>query len=329
VRHVRLTLETPRTENKKYQRQDSVMLLCMSFSNLRAIELGSHHVCASLMVGLTQLPYLARLSMQLLDGCSADVIPLINDMHNLKELAIDCDTDDLDIWPLDRPIVHPSILNLTLQGPDDASALMKYLACCRVHPSCQIFLKLREPCSDLSNMAPFIAAHTFCKVQLDLYDDDDENLGTICDSLSRIPHVVFLDPMTMTNIFVDQLSLPTVIELEIDDIFDPDIYWDFFDGIFQQRVRLVTAKSPSTIRIYSNTITVAWAMAGRNDDDDKAAFVGRLLRYALLFYKHGVYVVDHHWRDIRDVLRAPIQPCACGLHEAVSDGFTLRSQSGS
>jgi hypothetical protein len=303
------------------------MVLFMSLSHLRTVELGSHPVYASLMVGLTQLPYLARLTMQLLDGCSADVIPLINDMHSLKELAIDCHTDDLDIWPLDRPIIHPSILRLTLKGPYGASALMQYLACCRVHPSCQIFLKFRELRSDLSNMAHFIAAHTFCKVQLDLYENDDENLGAICDSLSRIPHVVFMEPHSMTNIF--QLSLPMVIELDVGDLYNPDVYWDFFDGIVQQRVRSVTAGSPSTIRICSNTITAAWTMAHRDKGDNKAAFVGRLLRYALLLYKHGIYVVDQHWRDIRDILRAPIQPCACGLHEAVSDEFTLRSQSDS
>jgi hypothetical protein len=115
------------------------------------------------MVGLTQLPHLARLSMQLLDGCSADVIPLINDMHSLKELAIDCHTDDQDIWPLDRPIIHPSILRLTLKGPYGASGLMQYLACCRVHPSCQIFLKFRELRSDLSNMSNWIYMKTMTR----------------------------------------------------------------------------------------------------------------------------------------------------------------------
>jgi hypothetical protein len=325
VRHVRLQLHKP-PSCKELQRQENITAMSMSLSRLRSFDLGLHFINISLMVGLTQLLSLTRLSMQLHKHCPADITPLINHMNNLKELVIDCGYGEPELWPVDRPIIRPSILKLTLVGPTDAPAFMKYLACCRVHSSCQVTLKL--PCQILDDtilsIVPFLAAHALCKIQLDLDLELNEYLGAIGDVLASIPHVVFMDAYSLWGLFVDQSSLPLIVEISLDlSAAEAEIVWELFDSILVLRERSVG--SPSTIRIRSRVCPVRWTMAGR-ESDDEAAFIGRMLRYALLFYRHGVYVVDQDWKDVRDILRAPVQPCSCGLHEIALDRFTVQTR---
>jgi hypothetical protein len=334
VHHICLELVSPQVleKDQDLDRQENVTTLCMSLSCLKSLKLGYHPPRASLMMGLLQhssesLTYLRMM----LRPCSAEVLPFINQMKNLKELFVEAKASEGDVFPLDRPVIQPSIIRLSFFVlAYNGTATLQYLARCRVHPSCQVSLGIGPQLQEFSDyLSQFLLAHTFCKLVFNLQEQEHEKFPALGAAMSHLPHVVLKDytPMNHINdIFTSPFALPkrldieiTGFELELELEDEATIIYEFFDRLLDHLggdnaplgqssiVRLVKSINESGGPPILWTVTKATC-------DRTVIFIGRMLGYALQLYSYDLYVVDQEWRDVRGVSRAPGPPCSCGLH---------------
>jgi hypothetical protein len=305
------------TRDQDAQRQESITVLLLSLTRFRALEMGVQPPRLGLMISLAHHSSLTYLNIVLMES-SVDVLPAINDIVTLEELVIEVDTHATLTYPLDRPLIRPSILTFTLLAMPRTSNLLEYLGRCRVHPSCHVCLELNSHLSkDLAEgIVPFIAAHQFCKLRLALDGQEDDHLRVVGMAMARLPHVVLdgSEGPLLNNYYVSDFTLPTILELKPNWYYSSaEVLWDFLIELDTWATRSNTRSS--IIRINANRISPSplWT-PDAEDDDEKATFKEEVQDHAWALYEHGIYVVNQDWEDVQGVLRAPRQPCACGLH---------------
>jgi hypothetical protein len=300
-------------------RLDSICALCTSLPFLYNLDLAFAPPRFGLMFSITQQSHLASLNMTLQD-CSVNVLPLINELPSLTTLELQLETNNPDVYPLHTPIIRPSILHFTfvfMQSYKKITALMQYLSHCRVHPSAQVYLQLCSLCcKDVSEgVVPFVGAHNFCKLDIAVHgEEEDDRIEDMGDVVAQIPHVAVIDLNLLNSLLVINFALPSILELECDSS-DLAPVWQFFDRLLGHLTGDNSRhKKTSTIRMHRGFFPPLLWLVHDPVDEDEVLFIGRLLRYGLLLYNHGIYVVDQEWTDTRAVLRAPPVRCACGLH---------------
>jgi hypothetical protein len=328
VHHICLELVSPQVleKDQDLDRQENVTTLCMSLSCLKSLKLGYHPPRASLMMGLLQhssesLTYLRMM----LRPCSAEVLPFINQMKNLKELFVEAKASEGDVFPLDRPVIQPSIIRLSFFVlAYNGTATLQYLARCRVHPSCQVSLGIGPQLQEFSDyLSQFLLAHTFCKLGFNLQQQEHEKFPALGAAMGHLPHVVLKDytPMNHINdIFASPFALPKRLDVGIAGFEnEATIICEFFDRLLDHlRGSHAPLGQSSIIRLVESrhescAPPILWTVT-KETRDVNAMFVGRMLGYALQLYNYDLYVVDQEWKDVRGVSRAPGPPCSCGLH---------------
>jgi hypothetical protein len=300
-------------------RLDSICALCTSLPFLYNLDLGFAPPRFGLMFSITQQSHLTSLNMTLQD-CSVNVLPLINELPSLTRLELEFETNNPDVFPLHTPIIRSSILHFSLvfrQVFKKITALMQYLAHCRIHPSAQVYLLLLSSCcKDISvGIVPFFGAHSFCKLEIAVHGEKEDNrIEDVGDVVAQIPHVAVIDPNLVNGLLIINFALPSILELECGSS-DLAPVWQFFDRLLGHLTGDNSChKKTSTIRMHRRFFPSLLWLVHDPVDEDEVLFIGRSLRYGLLLYNHGIYVVDQEWKDTRAVLRAPPVRCACGLH---------------
>jgi hypothetical protein len=123
-----------------------------------------------------------------------------------------------------------------------------------------------------------------------------------------------LEEPTPTDVDMSEATHPMLIQTSSNPLTTPiDGHPDSQSSITDESIR-EKREYPMLIRFVAgkddkdqDVMPLRWLMEG--DFVDRAAFIGRMLKFAIMLYEHEVYVVDEDWRDYRRVVR---EPSRCG-----------------
>jgi hypothetical protein len=256
---------------------------------------------------LTSLKFRVSFDRERPDG----VLAHVNQLQALEYLDITFDESD-DYEPDNQTfesleaIALPGVRRFAWQSGNFGEADADYLARCRVHPACSVYIDRFDYESDVSiNLAPFFAAHSFTNAILHLTRDTLTGLAS---------HIVAIDSVKLLNdtppkelLQCGRLPAQLKINIELDNDEDDtqyrlDRFWDFLGAIppLSARGSRVTELSVVIRARLANPFKYTGREFRWSDvtNEKYADFIEQLATEATRLYDEGVVIVDETGRNV-------------------------------
>jgi hypothetical protein len=258
---------------------------------------------------LTSLRFRVSFDRERPDG----VLAHVNQLQALEQLDITFDESinhelDVEIFEGLEALTLPGVRRFAWHSDFMGEADADYLARCRVHPACSIFIERFEYESDVStNLAPFFAAHSFTSAALHLTEDTLAGLAS---------HIVAIDSVKLLNnppppelLQCGRLPAQLKINIQLDNDEDEDDaeymldrLWDFLSAIppLSARGSRVTELSVVIRARLANPFKYTGREFRWSDitNEKYTAFIKQLAKEAIRLYEEGVVIIDETGRNV-------------------------------
>jgi hypothetical protein len=239
------------------------------------------------------------------------VLAHVNQLQTLEHLDITFDEStnhELDTQTFENleALALPGVRRFAWHSGFVGEADADYLARCRVHPACSVFIVRYDYRSDVSaNLAPFFSAHSFTSVILHL---EEATLAGLASQIVAIDSVKLLSHTPVELLQCGRLPAQLKINIDLDNDDEDDFtymldrFWEFIDEIppLSERGSRVTELS---IIIRARLVN-PFKYTGREfrwsdvTNAKYAQFIELLVKDANRLYKEGLVIVDEEGRSV-------------------------------
>jgi hypothetical protein len=260
---------------------------------------------------LTSLKFRVNFDRERPDG----VIAHVNQLQALEHLDITFDESinhelDVEIFEGLEALTLPGVRRFAWHSDFMGEADADYLARCRVHPACSIFIERFEYESDVStNLAPFFAAHSFTSAALHLTEDTLAGLASAIVAIDLVK--LLFGPPPKELLQCGRLPAQLKINIELDNDEDEeeddteyrlDRFWNFLSAIppLSARGSRVTELSIIIRARLNNPFNYTGREFRWSDitNERYADFIEQLATEATRLYKEGLVIVDGTGRNV-------------------------------
>jgi hypothetical protein len=244
---------------------------------------------------------------------SVDVLRHVGQLKSLEHLHITYDgcVDDEGVdetFTNFDALILPNVKQFAWSSDFIGDAEADYVASCRFHEACNVFLSLEYDCDvDLSTiLAPFFAAHSLASVTLNTSDNIIAYLASQLVAVDDVKLTLVVPPLEL----LEQGRLPSRLKIVIDlffDIHDGDEqddphFWEFLRAMpsFSERGSRVTELSILTeVNLAAPFKTLGREFRWSGETEPRySRFVKQLIPEATRLYKEGVVIVDEKGQNV-------------------------------
>jgi hypothetical protein len=245
-----------------------------------------------------------------------DVLAHVNQLQALEHLDITFDESikyalDVEIFGSLEALALPGVRRFAWHSEFFGEADADYLARCRVHPACSVYIDRFDYESDVSiNLAPFFTAHSFTSAILHLTRDTLAGLASHIVAIDSVK--LMFDPPPLELLQCGRLPAQLKINIELDndeeDEEEDDTeymlarFWNFLSAIppLSARGSRVTELSVVIRARLANPFKYTGREFRWSDitNEKYTAFIKQLAKEAIRLYEEGVVIIDETGRNV-------------------------------